>query len=116
MGKIVIGLVEKIILKGNGKRKTLLAKVDTGATRSSIDEKLAKELKLGPVIRSRIIKSAHGSKLRPIVEAEVIIAKKKMETEFTVVDRSHLKYDVLIGLDILKNGFMIDPSKENDYT
>jgi len=111
-GKIVIGLVEEITIKGNGKKETLLAKVDTGATRGSIDISLAKELKLGPVIRSKIVKSVHGSKLRPIVEVNVIIAKKRMKTEFTLADRSHMKYRVLIGLNILKNGFIIDPSKK----
>lgn len=111
-GKVVIGLVEKITIKGNGKKETLLAKIDTGATRSSIDVSLAKKLKLGPVIRSKIVKSAHGSKLRPIVEVNVTIAKKKMRTEFTLADRSHMKYGVLIGLNILKNGFIIDPLKK----
>ena len=110
--KVVIGLVEKITILGNRKRKTLLAKIDTGATRSSIDLNLAKELKLGPVLRSKLIKSAHGSKLRPIVEVEVMITKKKMKTEFTLADRSHMKYGVLIGLDVLKNGFIIDPMKK----
>ena len=110
-GKIVIGLVEKITIKGNGRAKTLLARIDTGATKSSIDINLAKELSLGPVIMSKLIKSAHGSKLRPIVEADVVLAKRKMRTEFTLVERGHMKYRVLIGQNILKNGFIIDPLK-----
>lgn len=109
--RIIIGLVEKITIKGNRKSKTLLAKVDTGATKSSIDSKLAQELDLGPVIRSKMVKSAHGNKLRPIVEIDVVMAKKRMKTEFTLADRSHLKYGALIGQNILKNGFIIDPSK-----
>ena len=110
-GRVVIGLAEKITIKGNGKTKKLLARVDTGATKSSIDTNLAKEIGLGPVITSKIIKSAHGSKLRPIVEADVVLAKKKMKAEFTLVERGHMKYRVLIGQNILKNGFIIDPLK-----
>src|SRR3989338_9852333 len=109
---VVIGLVEKIIIKGNGKSKTLLAKIDTGATKSSIDTGLAKKLSIGPVLRSRLIKSAHGSRFRPIVEADIVIAKKRMKAEFTVADRSHMKYTVLIGQNVLHNGFIIDPSKK----
>jgi len=110
---VVIGLIERITINGPGKSETLLAKVDTGATKSSIDLKLAKELDLGPVIRSKMVKSAHGNKLRPIVEINIVIAKKNIRTEFTLADRRHLKYMVLIGQNILKNGFIIDPLKKN---
>ena len=112
-GKTVIGLLEEItIYSNNGKRKTLMAKIDTGATKSSIDINLASKLKLGPVIKSRMIKSAHGSKLRPVIEAHVKLAGKKMLSEFTLIDRVHMKYKALIGQATLKNGFIIDPSKE----
>lgn len=114
-GRVVVGLIEKITIKGNSKSKTLLARIDTGATKSSIDINLAKELNLGPVIRSKLIKSAHGNKLRPILEADVLIAKKRMKVEFTVVDRSHMKYGVLIGQNILNTGFIIDPLKKNNH-
>ena len=110
-GNIVVGLTEKISLaSNNGNNKEVIAKIDTGATRSSIDIKLASKLNLGPVIKSKVIKSAHGNKLRPIVEAEILLAGKKMKGEFTLADRGHMKYAVLIGVDILKQGFLVDPS------
>ena len=59
-----------------------------------------------------MIKSAHGNKLRPIVEAKIRLAGKNMKSEFTLADRSHMKYDVLIGVNILKNGFLVDPSRK----
>ena len=111
-GKITVGLTEKIRLVSNGNSKDFTAKIDTGATKSSIDIKLASKLNLGPVIKSKIIKSAHGNKLRPIVEAEILLAGKKIKSEFTLADRSHMKYDVLIGVNILKDGFLVDPSKK----
>ena len=110
-GKTILGIAEKVYFKANGK-KPILAKIDTGATKSSIDIKLAGKLKLGPVIKSKIIKSAHGSRLRPIVEAEITLEGKKIKTEFTLVDRSHMRYQVLIGQNILKHGFLIDPLLE----
>ena len=111
-GKILVGLTEKIVLtSNNGSDKTVVAKIDTGATRSSIDIKLASKLNLGPVIKSKVIKSAHGNKLRPILEAEIVLAEKKIKAEFTLADRGHMKYAVLIGVNILKYGFLVDPSK-----
>ena len=110
--KTVVGLTEKVkLFSSNGRRKTLIAKVDTGASRSSLDMSLASELGLGPIIKSKIIKSAHGSRLRPILEAELEIAGKRIKSEFTLADRTHMKYRMLIGVNILKHRFIVDPSK-----
>lgn len=110
--KIVIGLLENITLVLNGnKKKDVIAKIDTGATKSSIDMALATKLCLGPVIKSKMVKSAHGNKLRPIIEVEIELAGKKIKSEFTLADRSHMKYKVLVGQNILKDGFLIDPTK-----
>ena len=44
-GKIIIGLIEMVGFVGNnGTNQEVKAKVDTGATRSSIDIKLASKL------------------------------------------------------------------------
>ena len=112
-GKIIVGLTEKIhLVSNNGNDKDVVAKIDTGATRSSIDLNLASKLNLGPVIKSKMIKSAHGNKLRPIVEAEILLAGKKIKSEFTLADRTHMKYSVLIGVNVLKQGFLVDPAKK----
>jgi len=111
--KEIIGLTEYITLVGgNGKKKKVKAKIDTGADKSSIDLKLAAQLQLGPVVKTRLIKSASGSLMRPIIRSKVIFAKKEMDVYFTMADRAHMKYRVLIGKNILKKGFLIDPSKE----
>ena len=112
-GKTTIGLTEKIgLISGNRKKMEVIAKIDTGATKSSIDINLASKLNLGPIIKSKMIKSAHGNKLRPIVEAEIVMAGKKIKSEFTLADRTHMKYNILIGINILKHGFLVDPSKK----
>lgn len=110
-GKTVIGLAEKVRIHHQKGSKSVIAKVDTGATKSSIDTNLAAELKLGPVIKSKLVKSAHGSKLRPIIEATIELAGKKIKSEFTLADRAHMQYRILIGQNILKDGFLIDPTK-----
>jgi len=112
--KVIIGLTENVTIKGSSHGKELVARVDTGATKSSIDISLAAELKLGPVVDSRLIKSAHGTKLRPVVEVNVIIGGKEIKARFTVADRSQMRYQVLIGQNILKQGFLIDPNRRVD--
>ncbi|MBW2977324.1 RimK/LysX family protein [Candidatus Woesearchaeota archaeon] len=112
-GKIVVGLTENVTIIGpKGKRKRITSRIDTGATKSSVDAKLAAELSLGPIIKTKLIKSASGNKMRPVLKAEIKIAKKDLKEEFTVADRSHLRYKVLVGQNILKKGFLIDPSKK----
>lgn len=108
--KIVLGFYEKIMLKGKeSEAEEIIARIDTGATKSSLDLLVASKHKLGPILRTKYVKNANGNKLRPIIEAEIEIAGKKIVGEFTLADRSHMKFPVLIGQDILKQGFIIDP-------
>lgn len=109
--KVILGLTEKIKLLGN-KEVELIARIDTGATSSSVDSNLAEELSLGPVIRTKIVKSASGVKKRPIIKAKIILKDIEIEEEFTLADRGHMTYPLLIGQNILKKGnFLIDPNK-----
>ena len=109
--KEVIGLTSKIKLIGPKKTKTLIARIDTGATLGSIDKELAKELILGPIIRTKLVKSSHGQSNRPVIKARINIGSRKIRARFTLADRKHLKYRVLISQNILKKRFLIDPDK-----
>ena len=113
--KTVIGLTERIVVRGpRGKSKEVMARIDTGATKSSLDVKLAAELKLGPVVKAKTVKSALGSVLRPVIITKIEMGNKEIGSEFTLADRSHMKYRVLIGQNMLTdNNFIIDPSKES---
>jgi len=111
MEKTIVGLIEKITLNNHGSDEEIFARIDTGATNSSIDLRLASRLKLGPVIQSKLIKSANGTRLRPVIECDIQICEKKLNAHFTLADRSHMKYPVLIGQNILRQGFLIDPGK-----
>jgi hypothetical protein len=111
--KTVIGIVETVIVIGPKGSKEVLARIDTGATKSSVDVKLAAELSLGPILKAKLVRSASGAGLRPVVKTKLVLADKELSAEFTLADRSNLKYPVLIGQNILLNGgFLIDPAKE----
>ena len=103
--KTILGLVEKVKING----KEVLAKIDTGADRCSLDMTLAKELNISKVIKTMKIKSSHGRVIRPVVEATLEIKDRKFKVKFNLADRSHLKYPVLIGKSILKKDFIIQP-------
>ena len=110
-GKTVIALTEPVTMfTRSGIKKTIIAKIDTGASKSSVDVNLASQLKLGPIIKSKLVKSASGNKLRPVIEADIELAGKKMKEEFTLADRWHMKYRVLIGQNVLRHGYLIDAS------
>lgn len=112
MARKTVGLYEDIEIHGKKKEKTVKARIDTGATKSSIDMTLVAELGLGPVINTRIVKSTHGTMLRPVIKVDLTIAGDRITAEFTVADRGHMKYRVLIGQNVLKTEkFMIDPLK-----
>jgi hypothetical protein len=111
-GHILIGLTEFVTIHGHKSRR-VKARIDTGATRSSLDDSLAKELHLGPILTRRKVKSASGSGKRPIIECSITFAGKKIKAEFNLAPRSHMKYSLLIGRNILKKyNFLIDTKKE----
>jgi len=109
--KTIVGLTEKVFVFGAWKSKDVTARIDTGATKSSIDGSLARELGIGPVLRIAVVKAAHGISRRPVVVVKLKIAGRILAAEFTIAKRTHMRYRMLIGQNILKRGFLIDPSK-----
>jgi len=111
--KTVIGCIEKVTVYGpKGKKKSVTARIDTGASTNSIDTELAAELNLGPIIKTTHIRSALGVSTRPVVEVIISIAGKKIKSHFTLANRTHMNYSVLVGRNLLKHGFVVDPSKK----
>ncbi len=108
MKKLCVGLVENVEIGG----KVVKARIDTGARGNSISESLAKALNLEKLGRTIIVKSASGRQVRPLVVADIVLKGRKLHTKFNVTDRSHLQYQMLIGVEVLKQGFLVDPSKE----
>ena len=109
-GREILGLVEEISLLNSEVEEQVTARIDSGAMTSSLDKTIVEKLNLGPILRTKVIKSASGVEERPIIAARVRIKGKIMEEEFTVADRNHMTYQVLMGQNILKKGeFLIDP-------
>ena len=110
----ILGLTEPVRVFGNnGQNEEVLSRIDTGATASSIDLNVAAKLELGPITRSKVVKSASGIGKRPIIIAKISIQGVEMEEEFTLADRSHMTYPLLIGQNVLKRGkFIIDPLRK----
>ncbi|MBS3127818.1 ATP-dependent zinc protease [Candidatus Woesearchaeota archaeon] len=111
--RVIIGIDEPIIVLGKeDKRKEAIARIDTGARRSSLDIEFAKRLGILPSARSITIRSASGKTKRPLASVTVLIKGKPYEAEFTLISRSEMTYTCLIGRDILEQGFLIDPIKK----
>ncbi|MCA9459784.1 MAG: ATP-dependent zinc protease [Nanoarchaeota archaeon] len=108
-GRLIVGLIEEIVLEDGSK---YLAKIDTGADSSSIDEELVKKFGDKKIISYKVIRSALGRHKRPIVKLDVVFQGIHFRENFTVSNRKSLKYKILIGKDILrKEGFLVDPRK-----
>lgn len=110
MEKEIIGLTERVSIRGTEKAIKVRAKIDTGAVYNSINESLAKRLGLTNHKKQVHIRAAAGSQKRRTAYAVIKIKDRKIRALFTITDRSHMKYQVLIGTRTLRGRFLIDPS------
>jgi len=113
--RTVVGPIEYVKIIGHNGEARVKGKIDTGATRTSVDVWLAANIGLGPTVSVARVKSALVDEVRsrPLVRAIVEIDGKKFALPVSVDDRSDMRYPVLIGMDILRLGrFLIDPSKK----
>ncbi|WP_302080128.1 RimK family alpha-L-glutamate ligase [Salinibaculum rarum] len=101
----VIGFIEDVVVSGTRGSQNVLAKSDTGATRTSIDSQLAAEIGTGPIkdivhVRSGSVKSG---KARPVVDVVVGVGGTQHTVSASVEDRGHMDYQLLLGRDILEH-------------
>lgn len=62
----------------------------------------------------RNVKSSFGDvQERYIIRTKIIIHGQEVETEFSLSDRSDLKYPVLLGRTLLRKRFIVDVSRKN---
>jgi hypothetical protein len=130
MEKLLVGRIEKVRLMPPG--QIFHARIDTGATTSSLDARDIETFERDgsswvrfkikdpdkddlyevekPVVRkARIIQaSASEATRRPVIELQFQIGKIKRIEEFTLEDRAHLDYQVLIGRNILQDLMIVD--------
>tara|TARA_Y100000310_G_scaffold151598_2_gene151189 strand:+ start:4902 stop:6281 length:1380 start_codon:yes stop_codon:yes gene_type:complete len=110
-GRKVIGINEQIeIIDNKGTKHPIVAKIDTGAYRTTICRTLAEQFGVDKMVDEKKVKSALGIEKRPIIHLEFILDEKRVNTEAFIADRAKLKYDIIIGRRDLKR-FLVDPSK-----
>lgn len=130
----VIGQIEPVAIVDA--KMTLPARIDTGATTSSldardikpferdgkkwvrfflVDRKTGKEEKMEAKLARTAVIKRHGaeSQTRIVVKLKVKVGGKSMNTEFSLTDRSDFEFPVLVGRNILEAGFAVDVRKKN---
>lgn len=109
-----IGVIEEVIVRGPSGEIHVRAKVDTGATRTTLDTELARRLGLGPVlrhVRTRAAAAEHPEQ-REVVSAVLVIAGETFDAQVAITDRKDMTYHMIVGMDVLKrSGFVISPRK-----
>ena len=127
----MVGWLEKVGLGSNG--FSVEAKIDTGADNSSVNalkpqvylkqdtewvvfslkNKEGQEIQIDKPIEHRTrIKMKNGdSQERIVIKMDVCLAGINKQVHVNLVDRSHFKYQVLIGRSYLSPEFLVDPGK-----
>ncbi len=112
--KKVLGLIEMVIITGSKRSLRKKALLDTGATRSSVDVRVAATAGIGPIVGSVKVRSKtapEGFVRRAVAEAELEIHGVKIPAKVSIEDRKNMPYKVLIGRDVIHSNFLIDLEK-----
>ena len=112
---LVIGYTEEVVVSGTSGSANVVAKSDTGATRTSIDTRIAAEIGAGPIKSLTKVRSgsSKSSRTRPVVDIVVGIGGTRHTVTASIEDRSHMSYDMLLGRDILKD-YQVDVRRRVD--
>lgn len=100
-----VGVQELIRITGpNGRTVEAIARIDTGATASALDEEIAKGLGFDLDNAETVtVVSSLGRDKRPVVEGALQMAGTAKTARFTVADRSKRSNPVLLGRADLQN-------------
>ena len=134
-GKLVVGRRETVWLEELG--LALPARIDTGAETASLD---ARDIEVferdgddwvrfgvvhpdtGEVVvlerqlerKARIVQSnTEEAERRAVVVLGIIVGNVRQKAEFTLSNRSHLDYQVLVGRNVLSDVMVVDVSQAN---
>ncbi|MDY0116196.1 MAG: ATP-dependent zinc protease [Sulfurimonadaceae bacterium] len=133
--KLVVGSVEKIHVYPSN--LVMDARIDTGAETSSIDARDIKEFerdgkswvrftlvdrktKAPHVIERKVVRIVkilqssvdQGHEKRVVVTLKITIGDKKELSEFTLTNREHMQYPILIGRNALQDVIVVDVSEQ----
>jgi len=134
--KKVVGRVESVLIEPPGIK--MKARIDTGAQTSSINAKdivrferdqkkwvrftlIDEKNNTEHVIERRvtrvakIIQSSQDDSFdkRVVVTLQITLGDMKQLSEFTLTDREHMTYSVLVGRNILKDQMLVDVAQKN---
>ena len=110
-GRKMIGINELVeVLDAERNKYPTMAKIDTGAYRTTICHTLAKQLEIDRIIGHKKVRAALGMEERPIINLSFVLDKRLVSTEAFMADRSEMKYDLIVGRKDLKR-FLVDPAK-----
>jgi hypothetical protein len=128
--KLTIGRLEHIALPGLGVER-VEAKIDTGAYRSALhyqrlrvrtvdgQKRLTVVFQMGGKRKTKVfkvykrvtVKSSNGeTSRRYLISTRVRLNGFTVRTQFTLFDRSDMKYQVLLGRKFLRGRFVVDVS------
>jgi hypothetical protein len=115
----------------------LTARIDTGAETASLDAQNIEQFerdgkrwvrftimnpktKAPETLERRLVRTigvqqsgSAKAKRRPVVKMGIVIGQIDQTAEFSLSDRSHMGYQVMIGRSILKDVMVVDVSKKN---
>lgn len=107
----ILKAVEPVVIFGSQQQYQFKARIDTGATLSSIDSRLAQRLGLDQQpLREILVQNAHGTTRRRVIKVKYILKGQLRESDFTLISRQDLPYPILLGRRSL-TGFLVDPSE-----
>jgi hypothetical protein len=133
---VTLGSLEKVYI--DVVKNTFVARVDTGATTSSInaidiqgferngkewikfhvsDEKIAPEKRKwieAPIVRYVKIRQSSSNDLerRPVIELWVKIGRVHEKSQFTLSDRTQMDYPILLGREFIQDVALVDVSRD----
>lgn len=110
----ILTIIQEVTFSRNGEPIKVKAKLDTGAFRTSVDRNFADLLGLSSLTEKVYVKSASGESFRPTAKASFVLGGKKINTVVSIVDRSNMKYPVIVGHRDLKD-FLIKPVNDQPY-
>ena len=64
--------------------------------------------------KDKLVKNSSGdAEHRYSIQTDVVIFGKRIKTEFSLTDRSRMKYPILLGRKFLRHGFIVDVTLKN---
>jgi hypothetical protein len=125
--KLTIGAIEEIVLLPWNVR--LSARIDTGATTSSLDvcdfkvegkivtftlsDRCGGHKVRRPLLEWKEVRTSEGSERRPVIMMEICLGPKLIKTHVTLNDRSKMEYPFLVGRKTLRGKFVVDVGRKN---